>query len=330
MSRSGHANSIGWILSFLALLVGLLFRRKQSDGWANTSAVLDGSPGSFDRHGERGEQLALADDPYAIEGVLLSAPPKHRAAREGNAPGTLDRAVVAEATIRLIVSDIVGTAAEIERLAREAGGSVLTVELTLEHAFPSGHAVIAVPVEHVMAVTEEIRSLSVVRAVVSSSYREQDVTSEVVDLEARLAAARRTEERYLALLERAERVQDMLRIEEEVQRIRSEIERLEGQRRRLAERRRLARIVVTFHCAETSMWRRIARAFGEGWREGLQALVGLARCSGRWLGIATPAALLFTVAGWLLRRVVAQVHWQESGTTRSRYSGRPDDFLHRA
>ncbi|MCX7624231.1 MAG: DUF4349 domain-containing protein [Thermomicrobium sp.] len=222
--------------------------------------------------------------------------------------------MIAEASVRLVVSDVTATAVRLEQLAREADGSVLTVDLALEESSLRGHVVIAVPVERVTAVIEQIRSLPVVRAVVGSSYRERDVTDQVLDLEARLTAARRTEERYLALLERAERVQDMLRIEEELRRIRSEIERLEGQRRWLAERRRMARIAIAFQCAETSVWKRLVRAFGEGWREGIQAVVALARWSGRWLGAAAPSALLVAAAGWLLRRLLPQVRRTEPAT----------------
>ncbi|MCX2726421.1 DUF4349 domain-containing protein [Thermomicrobium sp. 4228-Ro] len=307
MPRSSLVNTLGWVVATcLAVVLGFLSRRIHGQGWTNRLPRRDKTDRLFDVDSEGRARLALEDDPYEVGAVRLSAPAESRpASLEGLAPESHDRAVIAEATVRLIVSDITETAAQIERLAREAGGFVLTLELALERSLPFGQAVLAVPAERVTAVIERIRSLPVVRTVIGSSYRERDVTGEVLDLEARLSAARRSEERYLALLERAEHVHDVLRIEEELRRIRSEIERLEGQQRWLADRRRMARVTIAFQGAETSVWRRVVAAFGEGWQAGLQELVALARFGGRWLGVAAPAALLFTVAGWLLRRIVS-------------------------
>ncbi len=57
----------------------------------------------------------------------------------------------------------------------------------------------------------------------------QDVTEQFVDLKARLKNKKRTEEQYVAMLQKANSIQDMLLIEKELSRIRENIESLQGQ-----------------------------------------------------------------------------------------------------
>jgi len=72
----------------------------------------------------------------------------------------------------------------------------------------------------------ELRDLSV--RVESESTDSQDVTEEYVDLQSRLKNAQATENQYLALLQKAENVEDILRIYERLSQVRSEIEQLKG------------------------------------------------------------------------------------------------------
>ncbi len=69
----------------------------------------------------------------------------------------------------------------------------------------------------------------------SESQGGQEVTSEYVDLEARLANSRNTEQRLTDLLrERTGKLSDVLAVETEISRVRGEIERMEAQRKNLA------------------------------------------------------------------------------------------------
>lgn len=61
----------------------------------------------------------------------------------------------------------------------------------------------------------------------------QDVTEEYIDNEARLRNLTRHEERILQLYERAETIEEMLQIEQELSRIRSSIEQIEGRQKYL-------------------------------------------------------------------------------------------------
>lgn len=75
----------------------------------------------------------------------------------------------------------------------------------------------------------------------------QDVTEEFVDVEARLVAKRKLEERYLQLLAKATSVKDMLEIERQIANIREEIESKQGRLKYLENRVSMSTINLDFY-----------------------------------------------------------------------------------
>ena len=75
----------------------------------------------------------------------------------------------------------------------------------------------------------------------------QDVTEEFVDLEARLKAKRKLEERYLQLLSKAKTVKDMLEIERQILQIREEIEAKQGRLKYLQNQVSYSTIHLNFY-----------------------------------------------------------------------------------
>ncbi len=71
-----------------------------------------------------------------------------------------------------------------------------------------------------------------------------DVTEQYIDLEARLNNLKAEEERFVAIFDQAETVEDLLAVESELARLRGDIESLEGQFRYLQNRVSLATLSV--------------------------------------------------------------------------------------
>lgn len=82
--------------------------------------------------------------------------------------------------------------------------------------------------------------------VVHESREANDVTEEFVDLGIRLDTARKARDRLLEVLLKAERIEDILRVETELRRLTEEIERMEGRRKLLADQVALATLEVAF------------------------------------------------------------------------------------
>ena len=103
----------------------------------------------------------------------------------------------------------------------------------------------------------------------------QDVSEEFVDLEARLKAKRVLEERYIELLKKANKVEEMLQIERELSNIREEIEAKQGRLQYLQSQVSMSTVNIEFYktTAETG----ITQSYGQKMKNALQ---------GGWNGIS--------------------------------------------
>ncbi|MFK7739747.1 MAG: DUF4349 domain-containing protein [Planctomycetota bacterium] len=93
---------------------------------------------------------------------------------------------------------------------------------------------------------EALASVRAAGRVLSERRETNDVTEEFVDLGIRVDTARRSRERLLQVLEKAEKVEDILRVERELRRLTAEIERMEGRLKYLRDRVALATLEVGF------------------------------------------------------------------------------------
>ena len=75
----------------------------------------------------------------------------------------------------------------------------------------------------------------------------QDVTAEYVDTAARINAKKKLEQRYLELLKKATKVQEMLEIEKQLSEIREEVEAKEGQLKLMQNKVSMSTINIVFY-----------------------------------------------------------------------------------
>jgi hypothetical protein len=144
--------------------------------------------------------------------------------------------------------------------------------------------------------------------VLSEHTGTQDVTAEVVDLDARLANLRVTEQALQAIMDRAATIDDVLTVQRELTQVRGEIERLTAQRDALASRAAMSTLAVLYEVPVEP----IAQA-AEGWdvgREVNSALASLVLIGQRlaslaiWLLIVVlPVVAPLVVIGWLAYRI---------------------------
>lgn len=102
---------------------------------------------------------------------------------------------------------------------------------------------VRVPAEHFQALLDKLPLMGVIRHRQISS---QDVTAEFNDVTLRLDTAMKSRARLTALLERAEKMEDILRIEKEIRRLTQEIESMKGRLRLLGDQIAYSTITVTF------------------------------------------------------------------------------------
>jgi len=206
-------------------------------------------------------------------------------------PGALpstpeERMIVRTGEMSLVVEEVTQACDEIAQLAERFDGYVVSSRISGEEEEMRGRISIRVPDGKFELALTELRNLAV--RVTSESTSSQDVTEEYVDLKSRLKNAEATEKQYLALLEKAEDVEDILRIYESLSRVRGEIEQIKGRMQYLERTSSMSLISVRLEPEATA--KPLVRA---GW-SALEALKSAVRgivIAGQWLG---------TIAIWLI------------------------------
>lgn len=107
----------------------------------------------------------------------------------------------------------------------------------------------------------------------------QDVTSEYLDVEARIKTKKEMENRYLAILQKAKNVTEMLEIERQLGDVRGEIESMEGRLRFLKNQVSFSTLSISFYknipYQGESFWTRLGDSFRSGWDNLLHFIVGI-------------------------------------------------------
>jgi hypothetical protein len=145
---------------------------------------------------------------------------------------------------------------------------------------------------------EAVGSLSSIGKVETVSSNAQDVGEEFVDVTARVANARRLEERLIDLLaRRTGKLDEVLRVERELARVREEIERYEGRLRFLSARVAMSTLTINVH--EPAPIIEPGRSpIGEAFRRAWQNFVALVAALIASLGVLIPIGLI-GVGGWI-------------------------------
>jgi len=199
-----------------------------------------------------------------------------------------ERMIVRNGDMSLVVEDVVSARDEIAQLAVKFDGYVVSSQISGEEQDMRGWISIRVPDDKFEQTLAELRELAV--RVTSESTDSRDVTEEYVDLQSRLRNAEATESQYLALLEKAEDVEDILRIYDSLSRVRSEIEQIKGRMQYLERTSSMSLISVNLKPVATA--KPLVRA---GW-SALEALKSAVRgivIFGQWLGIIVIWVLIF-------------------------------------
>jgi len=167
-----------------------------------------------------------------------------REAVGGGAPPPLDRQVIRKATIELCTDDVRAAFLKAILLLSEAQSEFVQESwLTGTGREVQGSLTLRVAADRLSQVLNELRQLGEVQA--ESSIGE-DVTSQVVDLEARLRNEQRVETELLQLLEkRADApLKEILELRRSIGQVRQNIECLTAQRERLSRLVALATVLV--------------------------------------------------------------------------------------
>jgi hypothetical protein len=143
-----------------------------------------------------------------------------------------ERLVIENADLAIVVKDPKARMAEINALANELGGYVVSSNLyqsftSFGKEVPEATIVIRVPSERLDEALNQIKEGAV--DVDYENRSGQDITNLYVDLQAQLKAKQAAEAKLLEIMDRATRAEDVLAIYLQVQQVQTQIEQLKGQ-----------------------------------------------------------------------------------------------------
>ena len=154
----------------------------------------------------------------------------------------IEQRIIKTGEVAAEVDSVAATLARVRSISVELGGYVGASQAgTLDQSASLTLRVPADRFDDPLARIHEIEGLEII----SESTREQDVTGQIVDLEARIANLEASEATYRELVARAERIEDILAVQSRLDEVRGQIEQLSGQLETIEGQADLSTLTVT-------------------------------------------------------------------------------------
>jgi len=287
------------------------------------------------QQGEVGASAPAAGDFQDVGDQLVgepaaSAPSADESAGElptGGGPGgetgnaaPIEQRIIKTGEVGLEVDNVASVMAQVRGIADALGGYVGGSQAgTLEDSATLTLRVPADRFEELLARLHELESVEVV----SESTTEEDVTRQIVDLEARIRNLQASEASYRALLDRAERIDDVLSVQARLDEVRGQIEQLQGQLQTVEGQADLSTLTVTIIPRGEPV-----EAVQSTWDPGAQLEGAVAALVGFGQGILN--ALIWFVILWvqiiLVLAVIGVLVWRVAIEVRRRWPGEPREI----
>lgn len=216
------------------------------------------------------------------------------------------RDIIYRGAVTVRVKNVQNAAERAEQITLGAGGEVFAEQSTggRRDGDSRAHLTVRVPPREFRKVLADLGDLGVR---LRQSQTAEDVTTEVVDTQSRLASQRRSVARVRALLDQAKTIAQVVQVESELSRREADLESLQAQMARLKDMTQLATIEVDLvaTAAPGSKPKDEEIGFLAGFRGGWHALVQVVLVTLTVAGALVPfavTALLLGIPLWLLVR----------------------------
>lgn len=190
--------------------------------------------------------------------------------------------IIWEASIIMEVTDYKKSLPEIRQMVKTNKGYISYEYESKTNYKVSNEITIRIPNERFDNILEGLDGMA--RKVDSKRVSAQDVSEEYVDIETRLKTKKEVEKRYIELLKKAHKIEDILAIEEKIRIIREEIEAKEGRLKYLNDRISFSTISLEVYQtldytyipeSTPGFGGRLLKALDSGWKGLLDFVLGL-------------------------------------------------------
>jgi hypothetical protein len=219
-----------------------------------------------------------------------------------------DRRIIKTGELTVRVDEVGVAIGKVRALATELDGFVSGSQSSGEDDYAT--LTLRVPAETFDVALARLRELAI--EVVAEATREEDVTTTVIDLEARIANLEASEQQYRELIDRATTVEDILAVQRRLDEVRGEIEQMTTQLEHLNRQAAMSTLTVTLVPPDRPV-DAVTMSFDPGatFDQALAALVGIGQAvvsAAIWFAIVwLPLLLVLAVLALIGRRVFTGV-----------------------
>jgi len=198
-------------------------------------------------------------------------------------PTIADRSIIRTAYLSMRVDAVDTAVRQVRDLTRASQGIIVSENISGTDGDAYASVTVQVPADSLDAYLEQVQAFGTVDSLDVSA---QDVTTQVVDLDARIDALQTSIDRLTTLMAEAERVEDLLAVETELSRRQAELDSLTAQRAYLADQVAMSTVTISL-----SPLTRVADVDTPGFLSGL---------SSGWSALVAFVGYAFTALGFLL------------------------------
>lgn len=224
---------------------------------------------------------------------------KKEAKLEDKQASEYDRKITKTGDINFETKDIVKTKSAIQKQVKALKGYIESDEISTYDERKSNTLTIRIPSSSFDTLINNVAEQAT--KIDSREVRLSDVTEDYIDLDKRLKTKKELEARYIQLLQKATKVEEILKIEEQMGKLREDIESTEGRFRYLNGQVDYSTLNVTFYESnpDYNFWNRIGNGFSNGWETLLTFVVMLANL---WAVILLATGIIFFIRYWRKKR----------------------------
>jgi len=218
-----------------------------------------------------------------------------------------DRKIIFNASLSLDVIDAEKAFSDCEILVAKYGGFVAESSLQKSDTQVVAAATLRVPADKATQLMNDLAGLG---TVTSRSSGSEDVTSQYIDIQARLKVLRAEEEQLVGFLKKATNIEDMLAVQEQLRTVRTQIEQYEGQQRYMDNATSLA--TVTAQLTQTTETFVAPRGFGSAFVQSLARFGHGLAAFWTWFGGSVVFLVFYGLLIWGLAWIVLRLRHRHS------------------
>jgi len=205
----------------------------------SNSASVKGIVVTSENYGKVSQDTRLG---YTGSSVAPMAVPTAARSGSGSDSAVTDTKIIKTAYLSLEVKDVTGTVESLKAIAAQKGGYITSTNVQKNYKDSlSGTVVLRVQQAEFENTLIGVKALGTVK---SASTQGEDVTEEYVDLQAQKTSYENQLAQYNAIMKQSTKVEDIIKVQEQIDRVQTELNRLEGKLKYLNSRIDMSTITV--------------------------------------------------------------------------------------